>query len=365
MALARLPTAIPEPQEPWQPHVVHSAGLQLSQGPSQQPMADPELHLPPAACYTGRLAVYVPFGPQAAPPPPHGLPPLKTSSPGVWLRSEAGGVLTLQWRPAAPPLLTITLRNSQQLVHAPLSPGGFAFRLLCPQHGAPPPQLGGSSGHVLFLSLPAAESQGGAGQRGAAGAVLQCSYTLAVHFDTAQAGRECGALLQAIQQGSLGMVAPPAAVAAPGAAPAAAAARVTAEQAQQAGTAAAPPAPAGWDSLFGFADEASLAAAIEVRFNWALGVGAEGRRRLLPECASLLLPTHPLLPAPCCRQRRPTHNFWPWRMRGRWRWSVSRRCWRRESGRRRGRPAAPRAAALRAWREPAWHVATADDDCLS
>lgn len=236
------------------------------------------LVLPPVCCYTGRVAAWAPFPQLAAAAAQSsagtGLPPLKTSSQGVWLRSDAGGVLAVQWRPGAPPLLTCTLRSSQPLVRAPLLPGRFAFRLLCPVHGAPAAAAGGSSGHVLFLSLP---QPGGAsnGNGGSAWAApgQQHIATIALHFDTPQAGRECGALLQAIQQGSLGVAAPP------GAAPPAAAAPVPPGAAAQAtapgeagseaagaaaaGVAAAHAAAEEWDGLFGFADEAALEAAIQ------------------------------------------------------------------------------------------------------
>lgn len=242
------------------------------------------LVLPPVCCYTGRVAAWAPFPQPAAAAAQGGaaagLPPLKTSSPGVWLRSDAGGVLAVQWRPGAPPLLTCTLRSSQQLVRAPLLQHGFAFRLLCPAHGAPAAAAGASSGHVLFLSLP----QPRGASNGSSGSALappgqQQTVTFALHFDTPQAGRECGALLQAIQQGSLTVTATPGAAApAAAAAPAPPAAAAQAPQGHapgEAGAEAAGAAPAGvaaapaaaaeeWDGLFGYADEAALDAAIQV-----------------------------------------------------------------------------------------------------
>lgn len=242
------------------------------------------LVLPPVCCYTGRVAAWAPF-PQpaaAAVASAGGLPPLKTSSPGVWLRSDAGGVLAVQWRPDAPPLLTCTLRSSQQLVRAPLWRGGFAFRLLCPAHSAPAAAAGGSSGHVLFLSLPQPPAIGHSSGGGMAQPTGQQprTATIAVHFDTPQAGRECGALLQAIHQGSLTVVAAPGQPARPVAKPAAPA--VEGKTAPAADRAVAGGAAAGgigataggqgeasaaaaeeWDELFGYADEAALDAAIQ------------------------------------------------------------------------------------------------------
>lgn len=256
------------------------------------------LVLPPVCCYTGRVAAWAPFPQPAAAHSADGLPPLKTSSPGVWLRSDAGGVLTVQWRPDAPPLLTCTLRSSQQLVRAPLRRGGFAFRLLCPAHGAPVAAAGGSSGHVLFLSLPQPAAAGSGSMLQPAGQQARTA-TIALHFDTPQAGRECGALLQAIHQDSLSVVAAPgqpaqAAPAAHTAAKQAAAAVAGAARDKAAagaemaagGTAATAAAAAngGWDELFGYPDEAALEAAIQARcmqfVGWAVG-GTQARLGLL------------------------------------------------------------------------------------
>ncbi len=261
--------------------------------PSQQLWASSRMQgeplvLPHVCCYTGRVAAWAAFPQPAAAAAQSagggGLPPLKTSSPGVWLRSDAGGVLAVQWRPDAPPLLTCTLRSSQQLVRAPLRRGGFAFRLLCPAHGAPAAAAGGSSGHVLFLSLPQPPAAGDSSRQGGTSqptAQHPRTATIALHFDTPQAGRECGALLQAIHQGSLAVVAPPGQPAQPAAAPTAHAA--AAKAAAAAGTAAAGEVVGGaaggaaaaagqggiaaatdeWDDLFGYADEAELEAAIK------------------------------------------------------------------------------------------------------
>jgi hypothetical protein len=238
------------------------------------------IQLPVASCWTGSVAVWAPF-PQPSQQQQqqqhvHGLPPFKTSSCGVWVRSDAGSVLAVQWRAGAAPLLTCTLRGSCQLVQAPLLPGGFAFRLLCPQHGAPPAaaaaSAGSSSGHVLFLSLATSGSNcgGGGGSSGSSSTSQQHWFTAAMRFDTAQAGRECGALLQAAQRGSLDIVrpAPP-----PPAAVAAGAEVLSAPTpAQQEQQGAAPEgAPAEAEDLFGYADESSLLAAIQV--------GAERRVR--------------------------------------------------------------------------------------
>lgn len=227
------------------------------------------LELPPVCCWTGRLAAWAPFPQQAgAVAQQQGLPPLKTSSTGLWLRSDAGGVLTVQWRPDAPPLLTCTLRSARELVRAELRPGSFAFRLLCPQHGAAAAAAAADarSGHVLFLSLAVAAGAAAGSQQQA-----QPAYTLAVLFDAPQAGRECGALLQAVHQGRLAVVQPtppPPAQPAARQAPAAAGAEQPAGAAAPAAAAAADGTPAEglWsDPLFGFADEAALLAAIQVR----------------------------------------------------------------------------------------------------
>jgi hypothetical protein len=228
------------------------------------------IQLPVASCWTGGVAVWAPFpqpSQQQQQQHVHSLPPFKTSSRGVWLRSDAGGVLAVQWRAGAAPLLTCTLRGSCQLVQAPLVPGGFAFRLLCPQHGAPPvaaAAAGSSSGHVLFLSLATGGSNcGGSGSMSFSSSPQQHWFTAAMRFDTAQAGRECGALLQAAQRGSLDIVrpAPP-----PPAAVAAAAEVLSAPTpAQQEQQGAAPGgALAEAEDLFGHADESSLLAAIQV-----------------------------------------------------------------------------------------------------
>ncbi|KAL4436888.1 hypothetical protein ABPG75_004027 [Micractinium tetrahymenae] len=228
----------------------------------------PRLELPAACCWTGRVAAWAPF-PSQQQQAGGGLPPLKTAARGVWLRSEQGGVLMVRCGGAStPPLLTFTLRSSQQLVRASLSPGGFSFRLLCPTHGAPPPTSGGSSGHLLFLSLGADGSSSLAGP--------QAGGVFAVHFDTTQGGLECGALLQAIQHGSLGLVAPPAvpaavataaaAAAPPAAGPVGGRAAVAPQAGGLAETAveqAGAEARLGDASLFGCADEASLAEAIQ------------------------------------------------------------------------------------------------------
>jgi hypothetical protein len=116
----------------------------------------------------------------------------------VWLRSDASGVLIVQWRADAHPLLACTLRRNVELVRAPLLPGSFAFKLLCPQHGSGGEGDAGSCGHLLFMTLAVP---------GMAGSIQQ-TRSFAVHFDTEQAGRECGALLQAIQSGSLRAVKP-------------------------------------------------------------------------------------------------------------------------------------------------------------
>lgn len=273
------------------------------------------LELPPVSAWTGRVAAWAPFSTAADAQQQQagGLPPLKTSSTGVWLKSDAGGVLALQWRPAAPPLLTCTLRASPQpLVRAPLAPGSFAFRLLCPQHGAPPhgdasagmAAAGGGSGHLLFLTLALPCGEGAAAGSGSSASRRPTqqregeggSYTLAVHFDTAQAGRECGALLQAIHQGSLQAVQarpppqlqPPPPQPAPAPAPAvtaASGAEAYTAGAQQTAQAVAGVAPegaaaeaAGGDpALFGFADEASLEAAIEASSEVGQGRRFAGR----------------------------------------------------------------------------------------
>lgn len=243
-------------------------------------MAPRVLDLPHDSCWTGSMAAWAPFPAQL--PQPQlagaGLPPLKSSSRGVWLRSDASGVLTVQWRPAgAPPLLVCTLRSSGELLSAPLMPGAFAFKLLCPQHtaaaaaGAPGPN---TIGHLLLLTLAVSASSASAPS-----GCSQRTFTIAVRFDTAQAGRECGALLLAIHQGSLQVV-QPAPPPAPMAAPAPAAAMRQHEEQQQGhgpvrgGSSgveeeAADAAEAGGASrasaMFGFQDEASLVASLQVR----------------------------------------------------------------------------------------------------
>jgi hypothetical protein len=162
------------------------------------------MQLPAASCWTGNVAAWVPFpGQQQA--EAWGLPPLKSSSRGVWLRSDAGGVLMVQCRPAAPPLLVCTLRRSVELARTSLVPGEFAFKLLCPQMSAA--AAGGgpgtSAGHVLLLTLRRQQSAVAATAGPSPGPSTPSSCTIAVHFDTAHAGRECGALLSAIQQGRL------------------------------------------------------------------------------------------------------------------------------------------------------------------
>lgn len=374
------------------------------------------LELPPVSAWTGRVAAWAPFPPAAAAQQQQagGLPPLKTSSTGVWLKSDAGGVLAVQW-PAAAPLLTCTLRASPQpLVRAPLVPGAFAFRLLCPQHGAPPHgdadagMAAAGSGHLLFLSLAlppeagaGAGSGGNAGRRPAQQQQQQGgSYTLAVHFDTAQAGRECGALLQAIQQGSLEVVhqrpppqAPQAPQQAPQPAPAPAPTASTAEActggpqqaltAQAAGNdsgglpaaAAVGAAAAGGDpQLFGYADEASLEAAIQASplAGWGLScawlAGHACQPTALParacsaawqSSARLRMPSRPnrytssfgtlAACAPPRRRLSRTQASSGWWARGRQRWSAQSGCWGR----------APDAAAERAGRACARATATA------
>lgn len=265
------------------------------------------LELPAASCWTGRVAAWAPFPSlQQQQQSAGGLLPLKTAAKGLWLRSEQGGVLMVRCSGGStPPLLTFTLRSAQQLVQAPLTPGGFSFRLLCPEHGAPQPTAGGSSGHVLFLAVgPGPSCWAGGG--GASPPRAPPGRLFAIHFDTIQAGLECGALLQAIQSGSVALLMPQTlqAAAPPAAAAAAAAAggrgaSLSAPQ-QREGPAAAPEEQqqAGAEeqkrdaSLFGYEDEASLMEAMQVknRRGKACSVGADRLRWLAgPCCISGLL----------------------------------------------------------------------------
>lgn len=153
-----------------------------------------ELLLNSTCCWTGAVAAWAPFPEQTQQQAGHCLPPLRTRSRGVWLRSDGSGVVIVQWHSNAPPVLSCTLGRNVELFRAPLQPGSFAFRLLCPQHGGGAEGDAGGCGHLLFvtLSLPCS-SEGGA----------QRTRSFAVHFDTMQAGRECGALLQAVYSGRL------------------------------------------------------------------------------------------------------------------------------------------------------------------
>lgn len=255
------------------------------------------LDLGPVSCWTGRVAVWAPFPSQQQQAAAQrqqqqqqggGLPALKTSSSGVWLKSDAGGVLAVQWRPSAPPLLTCTLRTQQQqpMVRAPLAPGTFAYRLLCPQHGAPPADAaamaasGGGSGHLLFLTLAVPPNAGPVvdGQPNQQHQE-QHGYTMAVHFDSAQSGQQCGALLQAIQQGSLAVVypaPPPGAPTAPAGSVAPGGPQQQAQQQQEeqrSGSAMAAPPAVGThaDPFSAFSDEASLLEAVQASWVWPLG----------------------------------------------------------------------------------------------
>lgn len=219
------------------------------------------LELPAVCCWTGRVAAWAPFS--SLQQPASGLPPLKTAAQGLWLRSEQGGVLMVRCSGSSvPPLLTFTLRSSQQLVRAPLCPGGFSFRLLCPTHGAPPPTAGGSSGHVLFLAVRAGVGSRDHSSCGSSLSGSSAGRLFAVHFDTMQAGLECGSLLQAIQHGSLALHTPPVLHAA--AQPAAMAADAHAAAAPHQGGRAAGSADQD-AALFGYEDDSSLIEAIRVR----------------------------------------------------------------------------------------------------
>lgn len=284
----------------------------------------PELELPSAAVWTARIAAWAPFPPASAQPAAGGLPPLKTAARGVWLRSDRGGVVCLRWRgAAAPPLLTVTMRNNQLLVSAPLAPGAFAWRLFCPAHGAPPPAAGGSSGHVLLLALPGTAPAGGADTHQP---VQQ--HTFAMHFDTVQAGRECGALLQAIEQGLVKAATPPApaATAAHWAPAAAAAAKLEPSGAplpggslpplagsagmgaglaatEAAAAASAAGGPQATDaSLFGYANQATLEQGIQARLEVMDAASSQPGHVLpfalaCPVCPAQLAPPHaPPLP---------------------------------------------------------------------
>ena len=129
--------------------------------------------------WAGSAALWAPFPEQ----PAAGFATLKTSSKGVWLYGEGAAVLAVEWRgggarPCSPaPLLTCTLRGSQQVLSAPLVPGRFSFRALCAEHGS------ASTTHVVIVSV-----EGG----------TQLPATLAFKFDATHAGWECAATLHAL-----------------------------------------------------------------------------------------------------------------------------------------------------------------------
>lgn len=238
------------------------------------------LELPAVCCWTGRVAAWAPFPSfKQQQQQANGLAQLKTAARGLWLRSEQGGVLMVRCSgDGAPPLLTFTLRTSQRLVHAPLNPGSFAFQLLCPMHGALPPTAGGCSGHLLFLATAAGPSGAASGRPGLG---QQAGRLYAVHFDTMQGGLECGALLQAIQGGSLEL-------SVPSALPAAALLAAAEAAGQGASVQAGRPAAAaggrqvgaeeqhGDAGLFGYEDDASLTEAMKVRNLLGLAGPEEG-----------------------------------------------------------------------------------------
>ncbi len=106
------------------------------------------MELRPVTCCTVQVAVWVPFN--GAADQASVFPRLKTSCSGLWLKSSDAGVLCIDARQQGAPLLSVKLKNQQQVLACPITWQALHCTTLCPDHS------GGTRCWVLFLCVSTA-----------------------------------------------------------------------------------------------------------------------------------------------------------------------------------------------------------------